>query len=132
MPARTNAGACGCTFVILNRILLSLVPALMALLLVAGVVERGSVFDSGIGLTNDGPLKKRGSPNRVLAVRTIFVAGISEERDNDEDRPAPGVTVRDEWAAERGAGDVIAMPSGLTGPPSIWRCATPPTGPPLA
>jgi hypothetical protein len=116
--------------VILNRILLSLVPALMALLLAAGVVDRGPAFDSGIGVTSDGPLKGRGSPNRVLAVRTVFVAGITEEGDN-EDRPALGVTVGDEWTADGRAGEVITPPVGLTGPPLVWRCAAPPTGPPL-
>lgn len=125
-----QAGACGCTFVILNRILLSLVPALMALLLAAGVVDRGWAFDSGVGVTSDGPLKGRGSPNRVLAVRTVFVAGITEERDN-EDRSALGAAVGDEWATNGCASDVVTLPMGLTGPPRVWRCATPPTGPPL-
>jgi hypothetical protein len=117
--------------VIWNRILLSLIPALMALLLAAGVVERWTAIDSDIGITNDEPLKGRGSPNRLLAVRTIFIPGLFEGQDT-EDRPTLKATAASGWVAEQGAGDAVAIPAGRTGPSCVWRCATPPRGPPLA
>jgi hypothetical protein len=116
--------------VILTRVFLGLVPALMALLLIAGI-ERGEAFDSGIGVTSDGPLKGPGSRHRVLAVRTVLVAGISKDQDNN-DRPTLGTMALVAWATDRGAGDVIAMPRSGTGLPRVWRGAARPRGPPLA
>jgi hypothetical protein len=117
--------------VILTRIFLGLVPALMALLLVAGMVEHGATLDSGVGLTSDGPSRGPGSRHRVLAVRTVLVAGIAKEQDN-KDRPTFGPMALITWVADRGAGDVIAMPSSGAGPRCVRRCAMPPRGPPLA
>ncbi|HEX2726992.1 MAG TPA: hypothetical protein VHN20_14330 [Beijerinckiaceae bacterium] len=116
---------------ILNRILLSLVPALLALLLAAGVVELGTAFDSDVGITDGGPLKGRGSPNRLIAVRTIFIPGLFEDQDT-EDRPSLKAPAGSGWVAEQGAGSEVAMPTSRTGPSCVWRCATPPRGPPLA
>jgi hypothetical protein len=130
-PGSHGAGAGGCTFVISTRVLFGLVPALMAILLVAGAIERGAALASGVGITSDGALKGTGSPIRVLTVGTVFMSGVFEER-NTEHRPILGTAIGGVWAVEAGAREVLAMPVGRAAPPCFRRCDTPPRGPPLA
>ena len=113
-----------------TRILLGLAHALFALLLFAGVVEREATLHSAVGITSNSPLKAPGKPNGVLPVRTLVVAGVSKER--DENRPALGPAERTKWAADRSAAAVIMPPGSFAGPRSASCRAPTATGPPLA
>ncbi len=108
--------------------LIGLLPALIALLLLAGAPERADAHGGEVRLIATAVTAPAG-PHSGLTVPMIAVQIAAESQDMDGDAPL-GTAPRGDVTPSRRGYHSVWLPPSRAGPSAVWRASSPPTGPP--